>query len=429
MNLNMQQNNCAISFEEFKLIVKWYEYSYNLRKKIMSPIINSFFQEYYFIDSTWIKNFENVFQYNKYLKLISQIKNGNETPLQDIQISKIYSNYKQFFSNSQINKNGISRNSSKNKIIRQIPNYQINYYYENFFLLDKGIFDLFNNYFTLIDSPKAEVLLGNGIFILNHVKNSIEVGYFEDKYPKDILLFIYEDQKERKEEIEKIKKMQLDQYLKSYQIKKEKIKGEKILKPNGKKFIVIKISDINDIFYEINDNINKETQNKITEYIGLENSDHKSSLMNSLIQLLTSIKKLRVELKEKKDEIESFNNIYILSSFFIKFINKIYSENRKKNNDPDLEKKMKIIINFINPNLNNNSVTNYLLFFLNTLHDELNTSPKKSIENPILLESFPSPLSDANQSLNIFENYYKEYYISKISELFNWISRKKKNMH
>ena len=65
-NIHINMSNYVfeeVSFDEFYSLVKWYEYSQNLKKKIESKMNNSPFKEYFLIDSQWIKNLEEVFQY------------------------------------------------------------------------------------------------------------------------------------------------------------------------------------------------------------------------------------------------------------------------------------------------------------------------------------------------------------------------------
>ena len=156
-----------------------------------------------------------------------------------------------------------------------------------------------------------------------------------------------------------------------------------------------------------------------------------SSKLNSLIQILTSIKEIHDDLryskyniKSKQDIINKFNNIYVFTSFFLKALNEIY-----KNGKPDEYvslKQMDILLKFIDKDLTNKSIYDYLMIILELLHQEFLSYPN-NIPCQDKLISFNSPYGQFENSKNIFYNYYyNEYKNSKISELFNWIRREKK---
>ena len=156
-----------------------------------------------------------------------------------------------------------------------------------------------------------------------------------------------------------------------------------------------------------------------------------SSKLNSLIQILTSIKEIHDDLryskydeKSKQDIINKYNNIYVFTSFFLKALNEIY-----KNGKPDEYvslKQMDIILKFIDKDLTNKSIYDYLMIILELLHQEFLSYPN-NIPCQDNLISFSSPYGQFENSKNIFYNYYNnEYKKSKISELFNWIRREKK---
>ena len=156
-----------------------------------------------------------------------------------------------------------------------------------------------------------------------------------------------------------------------------------------------------------------------------------SSKLNSLIQILTSIKEIHDDLryskydeKSKQEIINKYNNIYVFTSFFLKALNEIY-----KNGKPDEYvslKQMDIILKFIDKDLTNKSIYDYLMIILELLHQEFLSYPN-NIPCQDKLISFNSPYGQFENSKNIFYNYYNnEYKKSKISELFNWIRREKK---
>ena len=156
-----------------------------------------------------------------------------------------------------------------------------------------------------------------------------------------------------------------------------------------------------------------------------------SSKLNSLIQILTSIKEIHDDLryskyniKSKQDIINKFKNIYVFTSFFLKALNEIY-----KIGKPDEYvslKQMDILLKFIDKDLTSKSIYDYLMIILELLHQEFLSYPN-NIPCQDKLISFNSPYGQFENSKNIFYDYYNnEYKKSKISELFNWISRERK---
>ena len=156
-----------------------------------------------------------------------------------------------------------------------------------------------------------------------------------------------------------------------------------------------------------------------------------SSKLNSLIQILTSIKEIHDDLryskydeKSKQEIINKYNNVYVFTSFFLKALNEIY-----KNGKPDEYvslKQMDILLKFIDKDITSKSIYDYLMIILELLHQEFLSYPN-NIPCQDKLISFNSPYGQFENSKNIFYNYYNnEYKKSKISDLFNWIRREKK---
>ena len=158
---------------------------------------------------------------------------------------------------------------------------------------------------------------------------------------------------------------------------------------------------------------------------GFINFNQESSKLNSIIQILTSIKEIYKYFtkSEINFNIKKFNHIYVFSSFLFEAINEIY------NNIISL-KEMDILINFLSPSITKKELYELLNFILQTLHNELIPFPHNL--NKADLKSLDSPFNDRNNSLAQFNNYYFSnsdnlYKKSLISELFNWIREKKVN--
>jgi len=154
-----------------------------------------------------------------------------------------------------------------------------------------------------------------------------------------------------------------------------------------------------------------------------------SSKLNSIIQMLTSIKEIYDFINKdiggdnKEDKINKFSHIYILTSFLSKAHKEIYQGEKSKN--PSL-KEMNTIIKFLSQDIKIESTYDYILFILNELHEEL-ISYKDNFPRSEKLISFESPFNNLEISKNIFFNYYEQQYSkSIISDLFNWIIIKNK---
>lgn len=442
----MEQNDNYefMNEEDLNLLVKWCNYSHDL-KKIIENTKFSNQTEYYCIDSNWFDNFKKFFSYDKLKFIIMKFIRNNKNALPNELITNLYSDLLQQ-NRILIPKNGKNniKNIDNSHIYKDIQNplfknkYKINFYYDNFILVNKDILNEFKNrQYIIKEEPKCNFSIGKGFFIQSISNEVIEIGFFAKKgklpdiYNYELLLLIkYEDKNDKDLEVGKIKGIKDYLYIhyNINEIKEKNLQSKIITKENEKKIIIINIKFINSEELNAIEDI-KENKYDISKKIGLENVDNTSSGMNSIIQILTSIEDLRNYLLEEKisKNIESFNHIYIFSSYLLKFIYKLYSHNKDKHKSiyNNLERQMKIIINFINPEINNKSIDQYFLFFLNTLHDELNQSELKKTTK-IELESFPSPLNtDKNFSYSKFVSYYEQYFQSKIAELFNWTSEKK----
>ena len=420
----MEEN---ITLDEFKTVIKWFEYSINLKKAIKEPLINSIKKEYFFFNSNWIEAFKKTFRYEELKQQFTLYKNKNNinNPLNDNEISILYNKY-QAVQISKENKEKIKRINNDlilNPYLRISDNFEIKNYYNNFVLLNPNIYEELRKNYYISQSIKRDIILGDGIFIIELPNNCIEIGAFNTIYEYKIILFlIFFDEKEEKEEIEKLKKYKLNGYLKLYDINDtnfSKIESQIIRKKNEKEIILINLMNFN-----ANNNKNNLNKNKskndfdISKKRGFINYDKQSSRMNSIFQILTSIKDIKFALENERNLIQEYNHIYILSSILLKLYDHLYG---KEENDEI--KKLGIILNFMDPQNANKSLDQYLLFILDTLNDELNKSEKKKTERISLL-SYDSPFNTEINSFKIFEEYYRNYYKSAISEMFHLIRKR-----
>ncbi len=425
-----------MKIDEFILLVKWFEYSQYFKNILSSkPLNNSISNEYYLINSDWIKNFKEAFNYydlkhNLYKNnLQGQV---NMTPLDDNAILQIY-NANCFPPIKNEYKNKI-RNIDNSKIAQmnlKISNKFINNYYKDFIIVNNTIYEILKKNFYMNETPKVNIYIGNNTFIMILSGNVIEVGIINSTYDYEIYLFQYTNSAELNEELEKLKNIGIKNYFKEYKIninKKEQI----IYKSNGYQIYFI---NLNLILNQNNNNIsnqqvtiinNNENEKDIdiSNKRGLKNFDGRSSRLNSLIQLITSIKEIRDELIIKNQNFYSkYNHIYILTSTLINIFNELYNP-YDMNKGYEL-KELKIINDFIEEGINDRSLDKFLLYFLDTLHEELNCSEFKK-NNKISLVSFNSPYDSEINSWSNFVGYYQNYYQSIISDCFNWI-RKENN--
>ena len=117
----------------------------------------------------------------------------------------------------------------------------------------------------------------------------------------------------------------------------------------------------------------------------------------------------------------------MLTSFFQKAIFEKY-QLENENKDISALSEINIILNFFDKNISENNLYNYLLFILNTLHEELISYPD-NIPRKGKLISFNSQFTnDKEKSIEQFNQYYKSnlYLKSIISDLFNWIRREER---
>ena len=423
-----------ISFEEFTKLLKWYEYTLRIYKAIKAPIEKSIEMEYYLISSTWIENFKNKLNYQSIKKKFIMFKEQNkivDRPLNNNEINYIFNIiHKNIPLISNSDKEEIKRiNNNKNIVQTNLADtkYKINYYFNNFVILDRNIFEDIKRGYFIDECPKKSLYLGDQIFVMKLNYNEIEVGIFQTIYNyKEIILLKYIDEKETNQELEKIKKYGIYDYLSLYKISKENIITQ-IIPNNGKDILLINLKKgmegkINNPNYIVNQNIGLDISYKR----GLKNINNNNSRTNSLIQLITSIKEIIDYLQKNKAKFIEFSQIYVLTSTLINVITELYD--KTKENQPYNLSKLKTVINFINPEINSTkslkSINEYFLFLMDTLHEELK---EKNQDDPIhkgLIKY--DKINDTKEiSLKNFLNEYNQYYDSIISRNFNWIRQTK----
>ena len=423
-----------ISFEEFTKLLKWYEYTLRIGKAIKAPIEKSIEMEYYLISSTWIENFKNKLNYQSIKEKFIMFKKQNkivDRPLNNNEINYIFNIiHKNIPLISNSDKEEIKRiNNNKNIVQTNLADtkYKINYYFNNFVILDRNIFEDIKRGYFIDECPKKSLYLGDQIFVMKLNYNEIEVGIFQTIYNyKEIILLKYIDEKETNQELEKIKKYGIYDYLSLYKISKENIITQ-IIPNNGKDILLINLKKgmegkINNPNYIVNQNIGLDISYKR----GLKNINNNNSRTNSLIQLITSIKEIIDYLQKNKAKFIEFSQIYVLTSTLINVITELYD--KTKENQPYNLSKLKTVINFINPEINSTkslkSINEYFLFLMDTLHEELK---EKNQDDPIHkgLIKYDKINDTKEKALKNFLNEYNQYYDSIISRNFNWIRQTK----
>ena len=420
--------------EEFTLVFKWFEYSQRFKSIIIQePLYESYSKEYFLIDSKWIGEFKKIFHYENLKKLFHEYTKKYKNAYDDAFIASIYDqgkllNYIPNISEEDKKKIKVIHNK---KITNNILLNGLGLsYYKDFIILESDIFKLLEKVYVLEDKPKVNIYIGNNIFYIQLRDNAIELGIIISTYEYKYFILQTSSQKECNEELENIKKYGKD-YFSKCKINIEKAQDTiiQINKNNGKTFYIINLNNGEDLS---KNNINLNFQNNIIQNQidisnkkSLINYDKVSSRLNSLIQILTSIKEIKDYL-EKPNNYQKLNHIYILTSTFINIYKYLYNSNKGAPNQAYDLSELKIILDFIDEgDTNSKSLDKLLFFILEILHEELNTSEYK-INNNISLVSFNSPFDTLDNSARTFSQYYQDYYKSIISDTFNWIREEKK---
>ena len=304
------------------------------------------------------------------------------------------------------------------------------FFYESFYLISPKYYNIITDGYIIDERIKYNFCINKGIFILDLSKKVIEIALFTTPYTyKALYLIKYLETCNYNEEIKKIYSNGFIEYLNQNDITNDMLIECKEIHKNN--FDLIKLY--------LTDHIKSDSMKNISQNIipissrGLEINNKKgflifnqeSSKLNSIIQVLTSIKEIYTYFTKNEitSIIKKFDHIYVLSSFFFEVINDIY------NKKISLEH-MNIILNFLSPNITKKDLYDLLNFILQTLHNELIPFPQNLNQENLI--SYDSPFTDRNNSLAQFNYYYSQnnnnsYKKSLISELFNWIREKKVN--
>ena len=422
-----------MSIQDFKILYTWFKYSQRMKNTLAKKSLkDSTSKEYYLINSNWIKDFKEAYNYDEIKKYIDffekkYLKDQKNISDDDL-IKKIYEsqNFPPIKSENR-DKIRIMNNQkiAQNKLIIS-DKIHIENYYKDFIIVDNNIHEILKRSYSINESPKSNIYIGDRTFIIQLNRYDIEVGVMLTTYQYNIYLFQYSNTEELKEELENIKNKGIETYFKDYKIKlnnKQKI----IYKSNGNLIYFVNLN----LFLTQGNNEQQIPINideiDISQKRGLINYDGKSSKLNSIIQLITTIKEIKDYLfnNQYNKFIQGHNQIYILTSTLINIYKELYTSNKDDINKPFDLKPLKIIMDFIKEYKTNETLDQFLLFFLDTLHEELNNSKFKK-NSKISLISFNSPYDTQLNSWNTFVGYYQSYYNSIISNCFNWI-RKENN--
>ena len=405
-----------ISQNELWKIINLYNNYEDLRKIINNKDYNIIDTEYYLIKMEWIEKFKKIFHYNgiissltKNLSDLKQLKEApiiNHLPTVNIQ-----------------DKNEIKIIKNKNLIVNSKETGS--YYFAPFCLIDPKYYKIIIDGYNIDEKIKCNISIYNGNLIIDLSKNMVEIGVFETPYSYNALyVFQFVEGVNVKEEINNIVNRGLIDYLYQFNITKDMLVEYKELKKD--KFNLIKlhlnVGWANSFENTMNQNslLFKSNYLDISNKKGFKNFGPNSSKLNSIIQILTSIKELYDIFKNPDNSyVKKYNHIYILSSLFFEVINEI------EVNEISL-KNMDIVIKYLNLDTEPKDIIDYLNIILQNLYNELIIFPANL--NPENLRSLNSTFTDKQTSLQIFSEYYSyTYKPSIISNLFNLIIERNVN--
>ena len=411
-------NESEINQDDLWKILNLYKNWEYLANNILANGNQLISEEYYLINIKWIKKFKDIFHF-------STIVNNLKKKYEDLnKLQKGHINLKKLPTISKKNREELKIIQNEEILVNDPEDKSISYFYLPFFLIHPEYYEIILEGNIIDERIKCDIYIANKTFAIDLSNNTFEVGVFDSPFSyKVICLLQFAEKVNYKEEKYQIFSLSLFEYLHNNSITEDMlIEYPEITRD---KFHLTRIFIDEKIINkkEIEKNDKKKEVLDISNNLRLNNFESsESTKLNSIIQMLCSIKEIfNFFMNSKKtDEIRKYNHIYILSSFFLEAIKYV---NGKSEQD-DILKKMSIIINFFDEDIAKKDITEYLNFILQILHNELLFIPNNLKQENLI--SFESALSDRNESLNNFKNYYASIYKSSIiSDLFNWIKEKK----
>ena len=411
-------NESEINQDDLWKILNLYKNWEYLANNILANGNQLISEEYYLINIKWIKKFKDIFHF-------STIVNNLKKKYKDLnKLQKGHINLKKLPTISKKNREELKIIQNEEILVNDPEDKSISYFYLPFFLIHPEYYEIILEGNIIDERIKCDIYIANKTFAIDLSNNTFEVGVFDSPFSyKVICLLQFAEKVNYKEEKYQIFSLSLFEYLHNNSITEDMlIEYPEITRD---KFHLTRIFIDEKIINkkEIEKNDKKKEVLDISNNLRLNNFESsESTKLNSIIQMLCSIKEIfNFFMNSKKtDEIRKYNHIYILSSFFLEAIKYV---NGKSKQD-DILKKMSIIINFFDEDIAKKDITEYLNFILQILHNELLFIPNNLKQENLI--SFESALSDRNESLNNFKNYYASIYKSSIiSDLFNWIKEKK----
>lgn len=409
---------CDITPIELWKIINLHKNAEDLKQIIETSESQVITNEYYFINIGWVEKFQKIFHYKGIIDtLTKKLKD-----LRKLEKPPKISNLPKVFMNDK-NEIRIIRNGD---IIRNLDESSSYCFPAPFCLIDpQYYYKIIDGYF-IDEKVKYDISICNGMFMIDLSNNTIEVGVFESPYTYNALyIFKFRKGVDYNKEKDDIFSRGFINYLYQFEITNDILtKENKIL---GKKFELIKLYLKKDWKIPVKNKMNPKSISivskglDISNKIGFINFGPESSKLNSIVQIITSIKEINNIFNAQKNiDFKKFNHIYILSSLFFEIINGI-------NNKIKISlKPMDIIIKFLNSDTAPKDLADYLKVILQNLHNELIPFPGNTNNENLI--SYNSPFQDKQQSLNIFNNYYtNNYKKSIISDLFNWTLLRKIN--
>ena len=328
---NLEKKNEQKNLIKNYIINKLFHF-YNINEKLMflkkrkynnkNYDNSNYFQEYYIINSNWMKNYLKFYNYQKISKLIKREANGElklENLYKGVELNDIKENPGE---NDEIKKNlklikfePTKENIPKNVYVDDISD-KIIEYYDNFILLDKDLYNEIrqddknpeNPYYIYAFENKIKICLVDNIFIYKINENILGIGilpeFLDDNemliFKINFLLILFYDYKRDKDEQfnsnTEIKEIFRSGDLETYLVLKRFIRfeNENLFRQIDMKIVNRKIG----LLYNIG-NFSKEIYWKRTK----EEYDKKQELLEQMKKDRISSEIKKREEKEKKYKI------------------------------------------------------------------------------------------------------------------------------